>query len=225
VSRSVRKTADPQRAHYHHGALQDVLVAAADAILVERGVDGFSLREAARRAGVSPAAPAHHFRSAAGLLSEVAARGFEELTGHLKEAAAETGGDPLARLRGQAIGYVRFALAFPGRFHLMFNKERLEKDHPRLRAAARAAHVELEQATRAYLGPAASERAVAAAAAGGWSLAHGFAHLAIDGKFEDLPKKKEGDRVEALLADWLPAVLANFRPIPEPRRQVPGKRP
>ena len=61
---------------YHHGDLREKLVAAAEAIILERGVDGFSLREAARRAGVSPAAPAHHFGDTQGLLSEVALRGF-----------------------------------------------------------------------------------------------------------------------------------------------------
>src|SRR5260370_38273616 len=66
---------------FHHGSLHEALVAAADAVLTERGVEGFTLREAARRAGVSPAAPAHHFGSATGLLTEVAIRGFEEL-GH-----------------------------------------------------------------------------------------------------------------------------------------------
>ncbi len=81
------------RQRYHHGALKDALVAAAEAILLESGVAGFSLRAAARRAGVSPSAPAHHFGDAAGLLAEVAARGFEELARDLRDAEERGGAD------------------------------------------------------------------------------------------------------------------------------------
>ena len=62
---------------YHHGALREALLEAAEALIGERGLDGFSLREAARRVGVSPAAPQHHFGDARGLLTAIATAGFD----------------------------------------------------------------------------------------------------------------------------------------------------
>jgi len=80
---------------YHHGDLRAALIGATEALLAERGIEGFTLREAARRAGVSAAAPMHHFGSAAGLLTEVATLGFEELTRYLRERERD-GDDPPA---------------------------------------------------------------------------------------------------------------------------------
>src|ERR1700742_4950380 len=94
---SKAKAAVKKRA-YHHGDLKDQLVAAAEAIILERGVEGFTLREAARRAGVSPAAPAHHFKDAKGLLAEVALRGFKDFGDALDAADKRGGADPQARL-------------------------------------------------------------------------------------------------------------------------------
>jgi AcrR family transcriptional regulator len=177
----------PGRAGYHHGDLRHALVAATEAILVEAGVEGFSLREAARRAGVSPAAPAHHFGDASGLLTEVAVLGFEGLTAALQAADATGGGDPAARLRAQAAAYVRYALAHRARFQLMFRWRVLRGTDPRLSQAANAAFGTLEAAVRAAAGldalaPLPTD--VLAALIGAWSLPHGFAHLAIDGQFD-----------------------------------------
>ena len=69
---------------YHHGSLRSALIAAAEAVIAERGLDGFSLRETARRAGVSAAAPAHHFGDARGLLTAVAAQAFADLPGRVE---------------------------------------------------------------------------------------------------------------------------------------------
>src|SRR5690242_13949866 len=80
--------------NYHHGALRAALVAATEDLLLEEGVAGFTLRKAARRVGVSPSAPAHHFGDAAGLLSEVATLGFEEFALTLREADERGGADP-----------------------------------------------------------------------------------------------------------------------------------
>src|SRR5882757_7165417 len=81
------KTQEDHLERYHHGDLKTALIRATDEILAEQGLEGFSLREAARRAGVSPAAPTHHFGGAAGLLSEVAALGFIELAKYLDVSA------------------------------------------------------------------------------------------------------------------------------------------
>ncbi|WP_163069357.1 TetR family transcriptional regulator, partial [Acinetobacter baumannii] len=79
--------------------------------LLESGIEGFTLRAAARRAGVSAAAPAHHFGSAAGLLTEVAIRGYDDLAEAIR-AAASAHADPAAALRAMGVAYVRFALKY-----------------------------------------------------------------------------------------------------------------
>ncbi|WP_163505322.1 TetR/AcrR family transcriptional regulator [Fodinicola acaciae] len=183
---------------YHHGDLRDALVRAAVDLLAERGVERFSLRETARRADVSPAAPAHHFGDARGLLTEVAARGFDALRQELRSA----GGDPTDRLYAQAVAYVRFALAKPGQFQLMFRRDMLKSADPRLRAASKQAHGELVDAVRGYLGP---DRAWRPAATGAWSLVHGFAQLALDGKFDDT------DDLDAMLIDVLELTFPRTR--------------
>lgn len=201
------ETTEP-RERYHHGDLQRALIAAAEAILIERGVEGFTLREAARRAGVSAAAPAHHFGSAAGLLTEVALLGFETLARFLREGAAAGGTDPAARLREQGIGYVRFARAHPARFLLMFRKDRLNWEDGRLRAAGQAAFAELEDAVRAYRGIAAGgplDRTALTTVLAAWSVVHGFSHLALDGKFDALGGAQAADA-------FLPEMLAGLWP-------------
>jgi len=206
------ETTEP-RERYHHGDLQRALIEAAETILTERGVEGFTLREAARRAGVSAAAPAHHFGSAAGLLTEVALLGFETLARFLRDGAATGGTDPVARLHGQGLGYVRFARAHPARFLLMFRKDRLNWEDGRLRAAGQAAFAELEDAVRAYRGIAAGrplDRAALTTVLAAWSVVHGFAHLALDGKFDGIGEAAPG--TGPLDDTILPEMLAGLWP-------------
>ncbi|WP_018331364.1 TetR/AcrR family transcriptional regulator [Actinomycetospora chiangmaiensis] len=92
---------------YHHGALRETLLAEGRRVLVEDGVDAVTLRELARRAGVSHAAPRRHFADRHALLEAMAARGFDELTEALRVAGAA--GDPSARLASYARSAVRFA--------------------------------------------------------------------------------------------------------------------
>jgi AcrR family transcriptional regulator len=193
-------------APYHHGDLRAALIEATEVLLAERGIEGFTLREVARRAGVSPAAPLHHFGSAAGLLTEVSILGFEELTRSLRAGTATGGSDPARRLRGQGMGYVRFALAYPGRFQLMFRKDRLTQDE-RLKEAGDAAFVELELAVRDYTGWGREKplnRATQATVLAAWSTVHGFAHLALDEKLGELAGT-EGtkDFVDSMLPEIL----------------------
>ncbi len=135
------------REAYHHGALRDALIDATEALIAERGAQGFSLREVARRSGVSPAAPAHHFGDAAGLLAAVAKLAFDQLTEALEAGNARGGDDPLERLCEQGVGYVGFALTWPGRFALMFRADLFTKDEA-LVASAHAAYQVLEDGIR-----------------------------------------------------------------------------
>jgi AcrR family transcriptional regulator len=212
-----------RRESYHHGRLREALMQATDEILSERGAEGFSLREAAKRAGVSAAAPGHHFGSAAGLLTEVAISGFEELTRVLRQAA-ETETAPGARLRAQGMSYVRFALVYPGRFQLMFRHDLLLPDDDRLRAVGQAALRELETSVRAYLGmgnmkTGIGDESMRAMVLGAWSTVHGFAHLALDGKFTAMAHPKS---LSDFVSSMLPQVLLTAWPDKEDPRSGPA---
>ena len=139
----------------------------------------------ARRSGVSPAAPAHHFGDAAGLLTAVATLAFDGLTAALEAGNARGRDDPVARMREQGVGYVGFALRYPGRFGLMFRPD-IAKDEA-LEARALATFAVLESGVRDLYGvPAATPLGPVQwnALLSLWSIVHGFAHLALAGKFD-----------------------------------------
>ena len=190
---------------YHHGDLRDALIRAADELLSERGLEGFTLRETARRAGVSPAAPSHHFGGTAGLLTEVAAVGYQELADRLK-IAGETR-TPAECLKAQGVAYVRFAVDFPGRFHLMFRHDLLLKEQPSLEQATGQARDALEKTVLAIRGQPENAELDAEGEAmliGIWSTAHGFAHLTLDKKLARIADcGSDDDMLESLL----PAIL------------------
>lgn len=195
---------------YHHGALRTALIGAADSILATQGLAGFSLRAAARLAGVSVAAPAHHFGSAAGLLCEVAALGFIDLARQLDVDAPQA--TPLQRLRLQGQAYVRFAVNYPGRFQLMFRRDLLGDEHPGLQEAAAGAWRQLERTVRLQHGLADAAPLTPAASAmllGAWSVVHGFAHLLLDGKLDDMHGNTS---VDDLLGAVLPQMLSCLWP-------------
>ncbi len=192
-----------EREGYHHGSLREALIEASESLLAERGLEGFSLREVARRSGVSPAAPAHHFGDAEGLLAAVAVNAFDGLTAALEAGNARGGTDPVARLREQGVSYVGFAMRYPGRFGLMFRAGHTDQD---LRRSGDAAFRALEKGVRDLLGLPAGEpleptqwHALLAI----WSVVHGFANLALAGQFDGLAS---GDR-ETLLRDTVAPML------------------
>ncbi|MGQ0544505.1 MAG: TetR/AcrR family transcriptional regulator [Betaproteobacteria bacterium] len=156
---------------YHHGDLRTALLAAASDTLEEQGLAALSLREVARRAGVSHNAPYRHFADRESLLAELAAEGFRELGAAL---AAKAGRD-----MGEA--YVRFALDHPNRFRLMFGGQLSAGRHAGLAAAGRHTYEVLLRAFRAQPGIADPDKAAAAA----WSLVHGLAQLLLDGHFRE----------------------------------------
>lgn len=166
---------------YHHGDLRQTLIATAEALLEEKGVEGFTLRECARRAGVSPAAPAHHFGNVTGLLTAIATLGFEGLARSMEEAAAASDGSPDARLAAIGQGYIRFALAHPARFRVMFGRFVLKQDDPGLAEAGARGFALLTEAIAARRGAGGLDDAGREEFVTAWSLVHGFACLALDG--------------------------------------------
>jgi AcrR family transcriptional regulator len=128
-----------ERASYHHGDLRAALVDAALALIAERGVEALSVAEAARRTGVSPAAPYRHFPTQQALLAATAARAAELLAAELRDALA--GGatdDPCEALAATASGYVRFVVRHRAGFDLVFASELRHLADPALGAAGRA---------------------------------------------------------------------------------------
>jgi AcrR family transcriptional regulator len=170
---------------YHHGALRDALLTAAERILERDGVSGLTLRAAAREAGVSHAAPTHHFGDLTGLVSDLAAIGFERFrAGMIAAAEGISGAD--ARLDAMGGAYLAFARAHPGMFTLMFRSERLDKQRTALREAMDAAGAALAEAVGARrhetIPKAAPSLVQAAEIVRAWSIVHGYAVLLLDGR-------------------------------------------
>jgi AcrR family transcriptional regulator len=154
---------------YHHGDLPRVLLDAAVEAIGEVGPAAISLRDLARRAGVSHAAPAHHFGDKAGLLTAVAADGFQRLAATLRDAYRETGS-----FLEVGVAYVRFAVIHRAHFEVMFRPELYRTDDPDLVRAREAARSLLYPPAAAANGPGGDEMRAAVAA---WSLAHGLVTL------------------------------------------------
>jgi len=180
-----------KRRAYHHGNLQEALLAAAEKILEKDGIQQLTLRAVARAVGVSHTAPQNHFDDLTALLSELAAVGFHRFAAALRAAADAAGDDPLLRNRATGGAYVRFALAHPGLFTLMYRSERLDPARPALRDAIEASRQVLRATTPPAANPPSPLR-LAAAGAARWSLVHGFAVLLIDGRLEGLMRSIPG---------------------------------
>lgn len=197
----------PERA-YHHGALRDALLEAAETLLRRDGIGGLSLRAAAREAGVSHAAPKNHFTDMRGLQSELAAVGFRRLGAAMRSATEEaTTADDVMDAIGRA--YVGFARANPGLFHLMYRSEMLDFARPALREAVADVSSSLQAAVTARQGAAtAGPLDTVARITAAWSLVHGYATLLVDGRLNALLAHVSGDDKPATLLD---AVLASVK--------------
>ena len=176
-------------APYHHGALREALLQAAERVLERDGLAGLTLRAVAREAGVSHAAPTHHFGDLTGLLSELAAVGFRQFNAAMA-SACDAATSPLERALARPKAYVAYAQAHPGMYGLMFRTERLDYSRPSLQAAAQASFGGLAQAIAAsrheHIEAEALTLEQAAAIARAWSLVHGFTMLLLDGRLEDI---------------------------------------
>ena len=189
---------------YHHGDLRAALLVAAEDIVNRDGVAGLTLRGVAREVGASHAAPKNHFDDLTGLVSELAAVGFDRFADRMQSAAAQHA-DPQDKLNAIGRAYVEFALADPGLFQLMFRGERLDKTRPALNEAMLRAFATLTGSVAAtHAGDPDAERATRAHAARAWSMVQGFAILLLDDRLNplldaDAPRKD----ALALLDDML----------------------
>ena len=180
------KKVPPKKATYHHGALREALVDAAAQVAAEKGVSALSLREAARRAGVSQAAPYHYFDDKSALLAAVAEAGFRAFDEAQAEAIAHVT-DPLSRLQELGASYVRFALDKPHYFKVMFRPHLVEHHkYASLHEVSRRAFERLVDCTRAArLVHGHDDVDSMAAATLMWSVPHGLAMLFLDGPISD----------------------------------------
>ena len=197
-------TSAEQRDTYHHGDLKRALTQAALGLVKEKGPKGFTLREVARRAGVSAAAPYRHFADKADLLAAVATQGFIQFHETLRAAGAAAA-DPSERVIDMGRAYVRWAVTHPDYYEAMFGSETNKSDHPDLLiAGARAFDDLLDAITRcqeANMLPDGDPREIAGPT---WSLLHGVASLTIG---RDLTHVGIRDDPQALAERALRALL------------------
>ncbi|MEZ0350084.1 TetR/AcrR family transcriptional regulator [Mycobacterium sp. pR1184] len=176
------------RPTYHHGDLRAVILSEAARLVAERGAAGVSLRELARGAGVSHAAPAHHFVDRRGLFTALAAQGFRLLAEALTAARGH--------FADAALAYVRFAIDHPGHYQVMFNKSLLDVADTELAAAEAAAAGELSRGV-ATLRDAHAQADPAGAQLAAWSLVHGFSTLWLNDAVN--AQVKQADPMETVL--------------------------
>ena len=194
---------------YHHGDLHEALLKAAERVLERDGLTGLTLRAVAREAGVSHAAPTHHFGDLTGLLSELAAIGFRMFNVAMVAArASET--HPMMKAMATAKAYVAYAQAHPGMYSLMFRNERIDMTRPSLHEAATASFQGLANSAGASADKLeALTLEQAAVIARNWSLVHGFTMLLLDGRLGDiLHRLPAGTTPEQLLNAMMLAAVA-----------------
>jgi AcrR family transcriptional regulator len=168
-----------ERRGYHHGNLREALLAAALALIAEKGPAGFTIAEAARLAGVSPAAPYRHFRDADALLAEVALRGFERLAATLSAAWNEGRPDPVAAFEALGSAYLGFARTEPAYYAAMFETRLATESYPPLDAEANRAFGVLREAAELLAAqlPKPDRPPPLMVALHVWALSHGIASL------------------------------------------------
>ncbi|MFE9995743.1 TetR/AcrR family transcriptional regulator [Streptomyces avermitilis] len=177
---------------YHHGDLRRAILGAALDVIATDGPSALSLRDLARRAGVSHAAPAHHFKDRTGLLTAIAAEGYELLAAALADADD---------LRDAGVRYVRFATRHPAHFQVMFTPELLRANDLELTTAKALAGERLRSAVSdAPAGRGPDPRLAGVAA---WSLAHGFATLLLSHNLDGPVGDQDPEEVFRTLAGML----------------------
>lgn len=184
-----------QSGHYHHGDLVNVLLETAGALLESKGPAGLSLREVARSAGVSHAAPYRHFRDRAALLQALAQRGFERLQRVLDRTADAARQNPEQQLVDACVACVRQAERYPELSRLMFGGLMQQAENEAGRDAARAAFGSLEKILQdGVAGGVFRQRDTQELALTVWAAMHGLAMLATAGQLAAL----QGNDVLAL---------------------------
>ncbi len=180
---------------YHHGDLRRALIEAAREIVVRDGVQSLSLRAVAREAGVSPAAPYHHFKDKQELMLAVGRLGFEDLGFAMKAAVDKAGSDPGARLTEIGVAYVLYARSNPAIYRLMYDCSRDLEALPHQEHEKEMDGYELVRQCMIDVGRAAAgdEIGIELATIAAWCAAHGVAEMASFAQFEPLKVELGGE--------------------------------
>jgi AcrR family transcriptional regulator len=180
---------------YHHGDLRHALIEAALQILETHGRQGLTLRGVAARAGVSHAAPAHHFPNIKSLITELCTIGFLRFHQTIAQECAAAARDAPSQLRAANSGYMAFATGQPEFFQLMFSTPASDWTDPELYAASMFARRQLAD----VCGPASDALGLNSAEDRGrlerlvWSCVHGHAHLLIEGRLSGQGPESSSD--------------------------------
>jgi len=169
------------RAAYHHGDLRRALLDASLRLIERHGPEGFTLRAAAREAGVTAGAPYHHFEDKDALIEALADEGFELFHAALLKAGEAPAGSPRERTDNMAVAYVRFAVENPTRFRLMTGRDVGKAIRRRSRSEAADAYSLMRRAVIAKVTGTENGTISPDLIVGSWAIVHGLAFLAIDG--------------------------------------------
>ena len=205
MSTSKSKKAESKARGYHHGNLRAALVAAGLAALEGEERAEVSLRELARRVGVSPNAAYRHFADKDALLAAMAAEGFRRF-GDAALASQAAPGDAIARLLAYGRSYVRFARQNPALFRLMFGTFTASERSEELTRAGAVTFEALRAAVAAVAGLPLDDERTTVGTHYAWSLVHGLSHLILDGQIEGDP-----DTVTDAVLTLASAAGAGFR--------------
>ena len=187
---------------YHHGDLRRTLLDSSLALIEEKGLAGLSLREVARRAGVTHQAPYHHFADRAAIFAALADEGFALLLASMQAEQEKAHRAPGAQLAAAGRGYLHFALAHPAHFRLMFRPDLCEGAPPSAAGAA-AYGLLVEAVTAVQAGGEAPRRDSEALVTLCWSAVHGLASLFLDGPMASADPRRAAREMMALLTRML----------------------
>jgi len=202
---------------YHHGQLRQALLTAALQLAETRGLSALTLREVARLAGVSHAAPYHHFADKSALIEALAAEGFQHLRQALQLAVEQATGSAIVQLQALGMAYVQFALVHPTEFRLMFRPE-LREAHTTGSASASEIVGQVAQAAYQVLIEAVERCQAEGFVITGdsepfvmtcWATMHGLATLFIDGLPGDWHETPALHDKSGVLAQQVTAILTN----------------
>lgn len=208
----------PQRkSAYHHGDLKDALVEATRRIIEEEGIEQFTLRESARRAGVSHGAPAHHFGDKTGLLTEVAVQSLEERIALSEAYMAQASDDPMDRLRACGMAHIEYAITHPRLTELCWRGEMVDRDAPALHAVMQRMSDNLINSMSAVTGQAMKpEKEANPQTLLALTVVHGFAGLVNERVIlKDVPDAERPARALELAEQMMKLLETAFRAVPK----------
>jgi AcrR family transcriptional regulator len=189
---AMKRPQQKKKNSYHHGDLRQALLAAGLALLEQDGIGGLTLRRTAAAAGVSHAAPAHHFPTLKSLLTGLAVIAFERFGMAIQTERDNAGEDPEVQMRAACQGYVNFAAENPALFRLMFSTPLLDWGDDALRDASKAAFRQLEEIVEPVTHVAGEFGGRVELLKLVWCVVHGYAHLYLEGpmqRIEGTPPK------------------------------------